>query len=250
MPRLIIFLLIVIAAVAGSVLLGKARSNPSPAKLAPKGSNTVDSVLSTLGTDVRQRLAQHFEAAGVSYPPTQVTFLAMKDTALLEVWAGPETNPVYIHTYPILALSGQAGPKLREGDRQVPEGTYTISGLNPNSSFHLSLKLNYPNQFDLKHAQAEGRSSPGSNIFIHGNTVSIGCLAMGDLVIEEIFVLAADVKRQNMQIVIAPTDPRLNTLSSTHPLPWVPDLFFMSVWHVGFNVLCGFRPNCPIGQFL
>jgi len=192
MPRLILFPLFIMAAVAGSVLLGKAHSAPSPAKLAPKGNNTVDSVLSTLGSDVRRRLAERFKASSVSYPPEQVTFLAMKDTALLEVWAGPESNPVYIHTYPIVALSGQSGPKLREGDRQVPEGIYTISGLD---------------------------------IFIHGNTVSVGCLAMGDLIIEEIFVLAADVKRQNIQVVIAPTDPRLHTLSSTHPLPWVSDLY-------------------------
>jgi len=180
MARFVCFSLFAIAAVAGSMLLGIAHSKPSPTQLAQKGGNTVASVLSTLGADVRKRLAVHFEAAGVSYPPEQITFL---------------------------------------------EGIYTISGLNPNSSFHLSLKLNYPNQFDLKHAQAEGRSSLGTDIFIHGNAVSIGCLAMGDLVIEELFVLAADVKRQNIHIVIAPTDPRLNPLSSTHRLPWVPELY-------------------------
>jgi murein L,D-transpeptidase YafK len=70
--------------------------------------------------------------------------------------------------------SGKAGPKLREGDGQVPEGIYRIDGLNPNSSYHLSLKLNYPNDFDLEQARTEGRTELGGDIFIHGKAVSIG----------------------------------------------------------------------------
>jgi len=68
--------------------------------------------------------------------------------------------------YRITAASGTAGPKLREGDRQVPEGIYRIVGLNPNSRYHLSMKLDYPNAFDRHQAARDGRARPGSDIFI------------------------------------------------------------------------------------
>ena len=74
------------------------------------------------------------------------------------------------------------------------------------------MKLNYPNEFDLAHAKIEGRTKPGSNIFIHGKAVSIGCLAMGDKTIEELFILANDVGINNITVVISPLDPRVNIL--------------------------------------
>ena len=91
--------------------------------------------------------------------------------------------------YPIQGASGDIGPKLIEGDRQVPEGLYEIIGFNPNSSYHISMQLNYPNDFDLKHASAEGRDHSGNNIFIHGKDESIGCLAMGDAAIDFLLVV-------------------------------------------------------------
>ena len=151
--------------------------------------------------------------------------LALKDTAQLEVWAGPKEDPTFIRSYEIKALSGVPGPKLREGDRQVPEGIYKIEGLNPNSSYHLSMKLNYPNSFDLKHAKAEGRREPGTNIFIHGKAVSIGCLAMGDRAIEELFVLAHDTGRHNVRVIIAPADPRKSSLVVDKHPSWVTELY-------------------------
>ena len=117
------------------------------------------------------------------------------------------------------------GPKLQEGDRQVPEGIYQLEYLNPNSSYHLSLKINYPNAFDLKHAMLEGRDEPGSNIFIHGKAVSIGCLAMGDRAIEEIFVLVAKTGRNNVTVAIAPSDPRKNSLENTTNQAWISQLY-------------------------
>ena len=74
----------------------------------------------------------------------------------------------------------------------MPEGVYRIVALNPNSSYHLSMKLDYPTEFDLSKARAEGRTRPGSDIFIHGKAVSIGCVAVGDDAIEEIFVLVRE----------------------------------------------------------
>lgn len=196
-----------------------------PAVRHVSGDQTVKDIIAMYGVDTRDRLAARFKTVGLIYPPSNVTFLATKDNAKLELWVGPPSAPTYVHTYPILALSGSAGPKLREGDRQVPEGIYSIEGLNPNSSYHLSLKINYPNKFDLHHARAEGRNTPGTNIFIHGKSASIGCLAMGDPAVEEIFILAADVGRTNVELVIAPTDPRIVQLQPLASLSWTIDLY-------------------------
>jgi len=190
-----------------------------------RGTLTVADVVSRYGDMARERLTKHFDTAGVSYPPNDVTLLAIKDSATLELWVGPTEKPIHIRDFSIRALSGISGPKLREGDRQVPEGLYKISGLNPNSSYHLSMKLNYPNEFDLIHAQKEGRQHPGTNIFIHGKAVSIGCLAMGDEAIEELFVLAADIGRHNIKVAIAPTDPRKSALVPIESLPWTEQLY-------------------------
>jgi murein L,D-transpeptidase YafK len=96
-----------------------------------------------------------------------------------------------IRIYPIAAASGGPGPKRREGDMQVPEGVYHVARFNPNSRFHLSLGLNYPNKADL----IQGNSSrPGGDIYIHGNQVSIGCLAMTDPKIDEIYSLASSAR--------------------------------------------------------
>jgi len=190
------------------------------------GRKTVDQVIVSIGSKARGRMSPRFEAAGQAYPPAQISLLAVKDKAILELWAEPENQlPVFIHSYKIKALSGRAGPKLREGDRQVPEGIYKVLGLNPNSSYHLSMKLNYPNAFDLMHAENEGRTEPGSDIFIHGKAVSVGCLAMGDRVIEELFVLAADMGYENINVVIAPSDPRVASLDIPEEPLWVSGLY-------------------------
>jgi len=189
------------------------------------GKRSVAEVIGQYGDVARARMAPYFDAAGLAYPPEQVVLLALKDSATLELWAVAGATPVFIRRYPIQALSGIAGPKLREGDKQVPEGIYRIIGLNPNSAYHLSMKLDYPNRFDLRHAAAEGRDQPGSDIFIHGKAVSVGCLAMGDETIEELFVLAADVGIEHFSVAIAPTDPRLKQLSTTDGPPWLLDLY-------------------------
>ncbi len=188
---------------------------------------TVDDVLDQYGQEALARLLPAFLRAEVGYPPQEVVFLAMKEEAQLEVWARGEGAFVQVKTYPIRKGSGRAGPKLREGDLQVPEGIYSVTYLNPNSSYHLSMKIDYPNEFDLQHARREGRRHPGGNIFIHGKAVSIGCLAMGDRAIEELFVLAAEVGIENISVIIAPHDARQEPLDPTaeHLPVWVDDLY-------------------------
>ncbi len=190
------------------------------------GARTVTEAVNTYGEKARLRIMPFFEKANITYPPKNITFLAMKDTNLFEVWASNESAWVKVKEYVIQAASGRSGPKLREGDRQVPEGIYKIIGLNPNSSYHLSMKLNYPNEFDLLWAKRENRTKPGSNIFIHGKAVSIGCLAMGDEAIEELFVLSNDVGIANIRVIITPTDPRINALTFADvSRPWVKGLY-------------------------
>lgn len=127
----------------------------------------------------------------LNYPPAELFLRAMKRERVLEVWAGDSGEDLQLlATYPLTAFSGQLGPKRREGDRQIPEGVYYIDRFNPRSSYHLSLGLNYPNTSDRRFADPE---KPGSDIFIHGKSVSIGCLAIGDEAIEEVYILASDV---------------------------------------------------------
>ncbi len=191
------------------------------------GQWTVEDILQAYGANVKDKLNYYFTKAKVSYPPREVTLVALKQEKKLELWARDSGEFRFVRDYYILAASGEAGPKLRQGDRQVPEGIYRIAELNPNSHYHLSIKINYPNEFDLFHAEQEGRIDPGSDIFIHGKTASIGCLSMGDAAIEELFVLTAQVGAENVKVVIAPHDPRAYPLKAdSEKLPeWTFELY-------------------------
>jgi L,D-peptidoglycan transpeptidase YkuD (ErfK/YbiS/YcfS/YnhG family) len=193
----------------------------------PASERTVEDVLQIYGEHATTKLKSYFAKAKVSYPPREVAFIALKQEMRLELWARDNGEFRFIRDYRIRAASGVSGPKLRQGDMQVPEGVYRIAGLNPNSHFHLSMKLNYPNEFDLFHAWDEGRSNPGSDIFIHGKAKSLGCLAMDDETIEELFVLAVHAGAENVKVVIAPHDPRTYPLAADiEGLPeWTPELY-------------------------
>lgn len=104
----------------------------------------------------------------------------------LEVWVKSGETFTLFRTYPICTFSGGPGPKTRQGDRQAPEGFYFVrpSQMNPASRFHLAFNLGYPNAYDRAHGYT------GSLLMVHGNCVSIGCYAMTDKYIEEIYTLA------------------------------------------------------------
>ena len=186
---------------------------------------TVAEVLSELGPAAESRLSPYFREAGAAYPPQRLALLAFKAEKRLELWAGQREDWIHVRDYPVEAASGGPGPKLREGDRQVPEGIYRIVLLNPNSRYHLSMKLNYPNAFDLKYAQQEGRGEPGGDIFIHGKAESAGCLAIGDPAIEELFVLVARIGLENVELVVAPNDRRRGPPAGSNGPPWVAELY-------------------------
>lgn len=186
---------------------------------------TVADVLNEYGPQVEPKLSGAFQRAGLSYPPAALALLAFKQEKRLEVWGKGDNGWVLVNAYPVLAASGSAGPKLKEGDRQVPEGVYRIEGLNPNSRFHLSMKVNYPNAFDRARAREDGRSNLGGDIFIHGRAVSIGCLAIGDAAIEELFVLVGRTGARNVQVIIAPHDMRRQAAPVLPKPVWLPTLY-------------------------
>jgi murein L,D-transpeptidase YafK len=126
-----------------------------------------------------------------------------KAEKVLEVWVKQNDKFVLFHSYPICTFSGQLGPKIRQGDGQSPEGFYQVNlgRLNPYSSYHLAFNLGYPNAYDL----ANGRT--GDYLMVHGNCVSIGCYAMGDESIEEIYTLMEAALRggqKNIDVHIFP----------------------------------------------
>jgi hypothetical protein len=181
------------------------------------------------GYPARQRLAPYLRAAGVDYPPQTIVLVALKWEMRLELYAGNNPDDLkFIRYYDVLAASGSVGPKLREGDRQVPEGIYRFTQLNPNSSFHLSLKVDYPNTFDRMMGNVENRKNLGGGIFIHGGSESAGCLAMSDSVAEEIFTLVAQTGLENASIILSPVDMRRESAPNPldHDVPiWSPYLY-------------------------
>ena len=107
-----------------------------------------------------------------------------KEEQVLELWTRGDAEQFrLVRRYPICKFSGHLGPKLRQGDRQSPEGFYEVmrGQMNPNSRYHLAFNIGYPNAFDRAHERT------GSAIMVHGRCVSVGCYAMTDPVIEELY---------------------------------------------------------------
>jgi len=118
-----------------------------------------------------------------------------KEEKQLELWVRKDDGTYALfRTYPVAAMSGELGPKVAEGDNQAPEGFYHVppAAMKPDSTFHLAFNLGYPNAYDRAH----GRT--GSFLMVHGNEVSIGCFAMTDAKIEEIYTLC-DLALKNGQ---------------------------------------------------
>ncbi len=110
----------------------------------------------------------------------------LKAESELEVWVKSGDTFILFRTYEICTFSGNPGPKTRQGDQQAPEGFYYVRPhqMNPASNFHLSFNMGYPNAYDRAHKYT------GGLLMVHGDCVSIGCYAMTDPFIEEIWTIA------------------------------------------------------------
>ncbi len=155
-------------------------------------------------TELLQRkqdtLMKQFKNKGLEWPAKYIYIRSFKYDSQLEVWVKNERSQPYklFKTYKICALAGTLGPKRMEGDYQVPEGFYHINEFNPNSLYHLSLGLNYPNMSDRMLSDS---TQPGGDIYIHGSCVTTGCIPITNQQIEELYILAAYAKNQGQDFI-------------------------------------------------
>lgn len=153
----------------------------------------------------------------------QAYYVAYKAEGTVEVWlrsTGKNTFKLF-KTYNFCAHSGTLGPKVIEGDGQTPEGFYHINVFNPMSNFHLSLGLDYPNKVDL--ARTGKGNKPGSDIYIHGDCVTIGCIPLTNEKIKEIYVLSVEARNNgqtNIPVSIFPfkmTEGNMKKYTAQYP---------------------------------
>jgi murein L,D-transpeptidase YafK len=164
-------------AVLIGIALGTAEAAPAPSSARSQAAEA----------RVHDRLAADMAAKGLRLGAPVFLRITKQPGELSLFVAGADGRFALYKTYPICAFSGALGPKRRAGDGQAPEGFYAVPAraMNPWSSFHLSFDLGYPNAYD----RALGRT--GSALMVHGDCVSIGCYAMGDAAIEEIWTAMA-----------------------------------------------------------
>lgn len=146
-------------------------------------------------------LQKELKSKGVGNSDFEVHLRNFKTEKQLELWARNKGAKefILIKTFKVCSLSGELGPKRQEGDGQVPEGFYEISWFNPMSSYHLGLKLNYPNQSDR--IKSKGLRT-GGDIMIHGNCVTIGCIPIENDPIEELYIACVEAKNNDHPVTL------------------------------------------------
>ena len=165
---------------------------------------------------------KYFSNKNLNYQGFELFLRAFKAEEILELWVREkgETTFTLLTSYPFCSSSGTLGPKRREGDLQIPEGIYEIAHFNPQSKFHLSLGINYPNKSDLL---LSDKHRPGSEIYIHGNCVTIGCIPVSDDKIKELYILATEARnagQSKIPVHIFPsrlTEETLQKLKANYP---------------------------------
>jgi len=147
----------------------------------------------TAYTEKEAQLKTLAKEKGMESLANKMIIVAYKEEKILQVWlkSSKQTSYNLFKEYDFCSFSGELGPKRKMGDGQIPEGFYYISNYNPYSNFYLSLGINYPNASDRI---LSDKSSPGSDIYIHGACVTIGCIPITDDKIKEVYVLAVEAK--------------------------------------------------------
>jgi murein L,D-transpeptidase YafK len=164
------------------------------------GIQTSNARLASVVKGGQDTLRKQFEAKGLKWPAKYIYMRSFKYEKELEVWVKNDIQDTFrlFKIYKVCHTSGKMGPKRRQGDLQVPEGFYYISEFNPNSNYHLSLELDYPNLSDRVKSSA---TDPGGDIYIHGSCASIGCIPILDDQIEEVYMLAAISRQQGQDYI-------------------------------------------------
>ncbi len=150
-------------------------------------------------SDYHNELEQLFRTKGITFPPKDIYLRTFKFDKEMELWATNGEVYTLIKTYEICKVSGELGPKREQGDYQIPEGIYQLEHFNPASSFHLSMKVNYPNESDRI---LGNRNNLGGDIFIHGECVTIGCIPLENEPIKELYWLSVLTKAAGGNIPI------------------------------------------------
>jgi len=172
-----------------------------------------------------------FRSRNIAYPPKEILLTVYKHERVLELWARSDIRAFsIIKRYPFTAFSGTLGPKRKEGDLQIPEGLYHIDHFNPVSAFHLSMKINYPNPSDRILGE-QGRL--GGEIRIHGSSVTIGCIPIGDDAIEELYIVCVDMRSAGQNRIPVYIFPARMNWTGMHMLETRAgeDTVLLSFWH-------------------
>lgn len=220
---LIIFILAVLA--IAFFKFGRTIYMPVVHKIA--GKETIETITTKIQNDVHLRLQKYLDQAGLGDSfPDNILLLAFKEERTLQVYTQQGDSNILIKEYPFTGFSGSLGPKLKEGDKQIPEGIYEVEYLNPNSAFYLSIKVSYPNAFDVEKSTLPNRSDMGGDIFIHGKSSTIGCIPIGDEAIEEVFLFTTKALDNGVKIIISPRDFRVNSAYPTiEAIDWEDELY-------------------------
>lgn len=227
MPKNRSLVIVILFILGSSVLYRYGRGIWYPVYSKIRGRKTVSQVIEKISPAVEKRLLGHWNKAQTKLPVDFLFLIVLKEEKRMEVWIQKEQEINFLCEYPVLAASGKMGPKLKEGDYQVPEGIYKILAFNPNSSYHLSLKTGYPNEYDKAQAKKQKRTDLGGNIFIHGKAASTGCIAIGDPASEDIFYLVEKVGLDKTKLIIAPCDFREKNYQNMElpSHPWIKELY-------------------------
>jgi murein L,D-transpeptidase YafK len=148
-----------------------------------------------------------FRQKGLPYPPQELFIRVFKQERTVELWVGQAKGNKLelLKEYPICAVSGQLGPKRRQGDEQIPEGFYFVERFNPRSNFYLSLGINYPNKSDKILGV---KRNLGGDIFLHGDCVTIGCVPITDDGIKEVYLIAVEARAAEQTAIPVHIFPR------------------------------------------
>lgn len=183
-------------------------------------------------------LIEKVEALGFEWPPRELYVRMFKDERIVEVWVGDGKRSLeLLDTFSECGASGIIGPKVAQGDLQVPEGFYIVTGLNPWSPGLLSLQLDYPNDADKARRAMravdvkEAANVPlGGDIAVHGTCISTGCLAIDDAPIEQLYLLALEPRRRGRAIRVHVFPTRMSPERITTVLEHTEDVTVVKLW--------------------